>query len=134
MDLGLKGRVAVVTGASKGIGKAIARGLANEGVDLVLLARGPEAIEEAAKEIRRSTGVRVLALAVDVRQEEAVRNAADRAAREFGTVHIVVNNAGGPIKRHDRQITWPESDWLDDVDTKTIGMLRVTKAFCRSSA
>jgi 3-oxoacyl-[acyl-carrier protein] reductase len=129
VDLGLKGRVAVVTGASKGIGKAIARGLANEGVDLLLLARGHEAIEEAAKDIRRSTGVRVLPLAVDVRHEDAVKTAADRAAREFGTVHIVVNNAGGPIKRHDRQITWPESDWLDDVDTKTIGMLRVTKAF-----
>ena len=129
MDLGLKGRVAVVTGASKGIGKSIARGLAAEGVNLVLLARDPKAIELAGDEIRRATGVRVLARATDVRSGEAVTAAADAAATEFGTVHIIVNNAGGPIKRQDRQITWPESDWADDVNTKTLGMLRVTKAF-----
>src|SRR5690606_32083640 len=48
--------------------------------------------------------------------------------RELGTVHILVNNAGGPIKRPERQITWPSSDWQDDLDTKIVGMLRVTQA------
>ncbi|HEX5109259.1 MAG TPA: SDR family oxidoreductase [Vicinamibacterales bacterium] len=129
MNLGLKGRVAVVTGASKGIGKAIARGLADEGVHLVMVARGQESIEQAGDEIRRATGVRVLACAGDVRDEASVQSLADAAVREFGTVHILVNNAGGPIKRQERQILWPEADWLDDVNTKTIGMLRVTKAF-----
>jgi len=129
VNLGLKGRVAVVTGASKGIGKAIARGLADEGVHLVLVARGRESIEQTADEIRCATGVRVLACAGDVRDERSVQGVADGATREFGTIHIVVNNAGGPIKRQERQILWPEADWLDDVNTKTIGMLRVTKAF-----
>jgi len=129
VNLGLKGRVAVVTGASKGIGKAIARGLADEGVHLVLVARGAESIEQAAEEIRCATGVRVLACAGDVRDEQSVQSVADAATREFGTVHILVNNAGGPIKRQERQILWPEADWLDDVNTKTIGMLRMTKAF-----
>lgn len=128
MNLGLKGRVAVVTGASKGIGKAIARGLADEGVQLVLLARSGEAIEAAADDIRQATGVRVLGLAVDVREARAVTDACDTLAREFGTLHILVNNAGGPIKRQDIQITWPEADWLDDINTKTMGMLRMTKA------
>jgi 3-oxoacyl-[acyl-carrier protein] reductase len=129
VDLGLKGRVAVVTGASKGIGKAIARRLADEGVNLLMLARGSEAIEQAAGEVRRATGVRVLAVPTDVREESAVTAAAEAASREFGVVHVLVNNAGGPIKRQDRQITWPEADWADDVNTKTLGMLRMTKAF-----
>lgn len=128
MDLGLKGRVALVTGASKGIGKAIARGLADEGVHLVIVSRGQEAIRDAGDELRRATGVRVLALAADVRDEASVNAMAEAAAREFGTIHVLVNNAGGPIKRQERQILWPEADWIDDVNTKTIGMLRVTKA------
>jgi NAD(P)-dependent dehydrogenase (short-subunit alcohol dehydrogenase family) len=128
VDLGLKGRVAFVTGASKGIGKAIARGLADEGVHLVLCARGRDAIEQAAEDIRRATGVRVLGLVCDVRDERSVGDAVATASREFGTLHILVNNAGGPIKRQERQILWPEADWIDDVNTKTIGMLRVTKA------
>jgi len=129
MELGLQNRVAVVTGASKGIGKAIARGLAGEGVHVVLLSRGRDALDRAADEIRRATGVRVLTVPADVRDGDSVRAAADTAKQAFGTVHIVVNNAGGPIKRQERQITWPEADWVDDVNTKTIGMLRVTQAF-----
>jgi NAD(P)-dependent dehydrogenase (short-subunit alcohol dehydrogenase family) len=128
MDLGLKGRTALVTGASKGIGKAIARGLAAEGVNLALLARTAPALEAAAKEIAAATGVRVLALPTDIRNDTAVKGAVERAAAELGPVHILVNNAGGPIKRPERQITWPSADWLDDIDTKTLGMLRVTQA------
>jgi NAD(P)-dependent dehydrogenase (short-subunit alcohol dehydrogenase family) len=129
MDLGLKGRAAVVTGGSRGIGKAIARGLAAEGVHLTLLARGREALEAAAGEIRSDYGVRVLAVPTDIRQADSVQAAASAAAAEFGTIHIIVNNAGGPIKRPGRQITWSDADWLDDVNLKTIGMLRVTQAF-----
>jgi NAD(P)-dependent dehydrogenase (short-subunit alcohol dehydrogenase family) len=128
MDLGLKGRAALVTGASKGIGKAIARGLADEGVNLVLLARGAEDLERAAGELRTATGVRVVAVPTDMRDGAAVKAAAERAGQEFGTVHILVNNAGGPIKRQERQITWPDSDWADDINIKTLGMLRMTQA------
>lgn len=128
MNLGLKGRAALVTGASKGIGKAIARGLAEEGVNLALLARGVEHLERAAREIRDATGVHVLPVPTDIRDAAAVRTAAERAHAEFGTLHVLVNNAGGPIKRQERQITWPDTDWVDDVNTKTIGMLRITQA------
>jgi len=128
MELRLKGRTALVTGASKGIGKAIARGLADEGVNLVLLARTLDTLAAAAEEIEQATGVSVLAIPTDIRDDDAVRAAVAQAHAEFGTVHILVNNAGGPIKRPERQITWPSSDWQDDVDTKTIGMLRVTQA------
>jgi NAD(P)-dependent dehydrogenase (short-subunit alcohol dehydrogenase family) len=128
VDLRLKNRIALITGASKGIGKAIARALAAEGVHVVLLARTREPLERAAEEIRCATGVRVLPVTADVRNAEAVRAAVDAAVNEFGTIHILVNNAGSPIRRHDRQIMWPDSDWLDDVNTKTFGMLRVTQA------
>jgi 3-oxoacyl-[acyl-carrier protein] reductase len=128
MDLGLKGRVALVTGASKGIGKAIAVGLAQEGVKLALLARTTAVLEAAASEISGQTGVAVLALPTDVRDSVAVATAVSRARAQFGALHILVNNAGGPIKRLERQIHWPDSDWHDDVDTKTLGMLRVTQA------
>lgn len=128
MHLGLAGRVAFVTGASKGIGKAIAEALAAEGVHLALLARGREALETVAGEIRREHNVRVLALPADVRNAVEVNAAAEAAAREFESIHIVINNAGGPIKRQERQITWSDSDWMDDLNTKIVGMLRVTQA------
>ena len=128
MDLGLKGRVALVTGASKGIGKNIARRLADEGVHLMLLARGKETLAAAAAEICKATGVRVVAIPTDMRELTQVQAAADRARAEFGSVHILVNNAGGPIKRQERQITWPDADWADDINIKTLGMLRMTQA------
>jgi NAD(P)-dependent dehydrogenase (short-subunit alcohol dehydrogenase family) len=129
MDLRLKGRVAAVTGGSKGIGKAIAKGLAQEGVDLVLIARTKDTLERAADEIRKATGVTVLSVTADVRDIEQVKAAASAAAAEFKTVHIVVNNAGSGIRRMDRQINWPDSDWVDDLNLKLIGSLRVTQAF-----
>jgi NAD(P)-dependent dehydrogenase (short-subunit alcohol dehydrogenase family) len=128
MELGLKDRVAVVTGASKGIGKAIARGFAAEGVHVALLARGRAALEDAALHIRRDFGVEAMALPADVRNDAEVKAAIDAAVRELESLHILVNNAGGPIKRQERQIAWTDAEWLDDVNTKTVGMLRVTQA------
>ena len=129
MELGLKGRTALVTGASKGIGRAIARGLAGEGVDLVLLARGKDALEATAGELQSTYGVKTLAVAADITSSDSVKAAADAAKAAFGTVHIVVNNAGNPMRRMDRQILWPDTDWIGDLDGKLIGSLRVTQAF-----
>ncbi len=127
MDLGLEGRAAVITGASKGIGKAIARGLAEEGVRVALIARTGAVLEATAEEIRAATAVEVLALPTDIRDAGAVATAVKQAHAQLGVLHILVNSAGGPIKRRDRQIMWPDADWRDDVDTKTLGMLRVTQ-------
>ena len=129
MELGLKGRAAVITGGSKGIGKAIGRGLAAEGVNLVLIARHREHLEKAAAEIGGESGVQVLAVVADIANTESLKEAAVAAKDRFGTIHIVVNNAGSPMRRMDRQINWPDTDWADDVNLKMIGMLRATQAF-----
>lgn len=129
MELGLKGRTAVITGGSKGIGKAVAKGLAAEGVNVVLLARGQELLEQAADEIKRGSAAGVLALPTDITQMDSVKAAAAAAAEQFGTLHILVNNAGGPIRRMDRQITWSDDEWLGDLNLKTVGMLRAVQSF-----
>jgi NAD(P)-dependent dehydrogenase (short-subunit alcohol dehydrogenase family) len=129
MELGLKGRTAVITGGSKGIGRAIARGLAAEGVNLVLLARGKEQLDQTAEQITAQTGVKVLAMSADITKTDQVDASAAAAKDAFGTVHIVVNNAGSPMRRMDRQILWPDGDWLGDLDSKLVGALRVTRAF-----
>lgn len=129
MELGLGGRTAVVTGGSKGIGRAIARGLAAQGVGLVLLARGKELLEKTAQEIRSESGVKVLAVPADITKSDQIDACAQAAKEAFGVVHIVVNNAGGPMRRMDRQILWPDSDWIADLDNKILGALRVTRAF-----
>jgi len=96
----LHGRVAIVTGASRGIGKALALRLAREGAAVVVAAKSeqsterlPGSIHETAAEIHAAGG-RALAVATDVREEDAIRNMIERAASEFGRVDILVNNAG----------------------------------------
>ncbi|HEV3334137.1 MAG TPA: SDR family oxidoreductase [Bryobacteraceae bacterium] len=96
----LHGRVAIVTGASRGIGRALAIRLAREGADVTVAAKSeestarlPGSIHETANEIR-SLGRRALAIATDVRDEEAIRNMIERTIAEFGRLDILVNNAG----------------------------------------
>jgi len=128
MQLGLQGRTAVVTGGSKGIGKSIAEGLAAECVNVVLLARGKEALEQAAEVIRSKSKAGVLAIATDMKSTDAVKSAIESAVERFGTIHILVNNAGSAIRRTDRQITWTDAEWMDDINGKMIGMLRAVQS------
>src|SRR5262245_44610121 len=97
----LQGKVALVTGGNKGIGKAIARGLADEGARLVLTARGRDELQRAADEVREATGTDVLAVAADVTQENQVTDLFGHALERFGQLDILVNNAGafdgGPL-------------------------------------
>jgi len=129
MELGLKGRTAVITGGSKGIGKNIAKGLAAEGVNVVLIARNRDVLQAAAEEIRNSHDVGVLVIPTDIKSSSAVKEAAQAAASRFKTIHILVNNAGSAIRRFDRQITWPDTDWMDDIDGKMMGALRCVQSF-----
>lgn len=96
MDLGLKDRAALVTGASKGLGRAVAERLAREGADVVINSRSPGALEATASEIARDSGRSVVPFAGDVADEAFCARLVERAASEFGRLDILVANAGGP--------------------------------------
>lgn len=96
MDLGLNGRVALVGGSSRGLGRAIAEELAAEGAHLVLYARGEAELQRAAEAIRNASGVRVEAVAADVAKPDGAQRVADAALAAFDHVDILVTNTGGP--------------------------------------
>jgi 3-oxoacyl-[acyl-carrier protein] reductase len=96
MDLGLRGKAALVAAASKGIGRACARGLAAEGVRVAVCARSGEELAKTAEAIRAETGGEVLAVPADVRRLEEIQALVSRAVEAFGGVDILVTNAGGP--------------------------------------
>ncbi len=110
MDMGIKGRKAIVCAASKGLGKGCAMALAEEGVDLVINARTKAELEATAKEIRKKPGVKVTAVAVDV-TTDAGRNQVLAACPE---PDIIVNNAGGPPPGNFRD--WNRDDWIKALD------------------
>ncbi|MBI3804114.1 MAG: glucose 1-dehydrogenase [Nitrospirae bacterium] len=96
MELGLKGKVAVVTGGSKGIGRAIALTLAAEGAEVVLAARGKEALAQAKAEVEQ-IGSRALAVSVDLTRPREARKLIQKAAETYGRVDLLINNLGGPL-------------------------------------
>ena len=105
MDLGLKGCRALITGASQGIGKAIAFELAAEGVDVAMCARGETDLQVTAAALREQTGVKVFAQVADVTNPEAIRAFVDAAAAALGGLDILVNNAGSALPGTLRRLT-----------------------------
>jgi NAD(P)-dependent dehydrogenase (short-subunit alcohol dehydrogenase family) len=95
-EYSLKGKIAIVTGAGRGIGKAIALSLAEAGADITVAARTVEQIERTAAEIRK-LGRRALAVPTDVTKREQVENAVEQTVTQFGRIDILVNNAGVPV-------------------------------------
>ncbi|HBA40788.1 MAG TPA: 3-oxoacyl-ACP reductase, partial [Deltaproteobacteria bacterium] len=96
MDLGLKGKVALVAGASQGMGRAVALGFAREGAKVSICARGEAQLKEAAEMIRRETGGDVLALVADMTRLEDIQKLVAKTVERFGRLDVVVTNAGGP--------------------------------------
>lgn len=96
MDLGLKGKVAIVAASSKGMGKATAMALAAEGSRVTVLARDEAQLRRAAEEIRGRHGAEVLAVPADVTRADDIQRVVRETVERWGTVHVLVNNAGGP--------------------------------------
>src|SRR5215813_150358 len=114
MDLGLNGRVAIVAGASKGLGKAVAVSLAREGVNLAICARGKESLMEAARMIEEQCKVSVLPVVGDLRNSADVERVVESAIKKFGRVDILLNNAGGPPPKSFEEST--REDWQKAID------------------
>jgi len=96
MDLGIKGKIAAVSGASRGLGKAIALGLAKEGVNVAICARNKEILEATAEEIKKITNTEILPIVADVSIAKQAKEFIHQTINHFGTIHILVTNAGGP--------------------------------------
>jgi NAD(P)-dependent dehydrogenase (short-subunit alcohol dehydrogenase family) len=131
MDLGLQGKHAIVTGGSRGIGKAIARELAREGVDVAIVARNKADLEATARELASETNRRIVPLAADVTSKDQVNRMVAEAAEQLGGVHILVNSgsapggsasATGPIE------TVVDEDLISDFNIKYVGALRCCRA------
>jgi 3-oxoacyl-[acyl-carrier protein] reductase len=122
MDMGIKGKTALVCAASKGLGKGCAMALAQEGVNLVITARGADALQATANAIRKATGVTVTAVAGDITTPEG-RASALAAALQFD---ILVNNAGGPPPGDFRD--WDRDAWIKALDANMLTPIELIKA------
>ena len=122
MDLQLKGKCALVTGGSEGIGKAIAMTLAKEGVNVAICARRLKPLEKTAEEIRNAYGVTVVAITADLTKDEDAKNFVEKAAKQLGSLDLMINNAGsapgGVIE------TLTEKDWEQALQLKFMGYVR----------
>jgi NAD(P)-dependent dehydrogenase (short-subunit alcohol dehydrogenase family) len=130
MDLQLTNKTAVVTGGSKGIGKAIARALAEEGVDIAILARNPDTLTATAAEIGAATGRKVIAIPTDTGRTDSVDAAMARAAAELGRIDILVNCAaqpgGAPPRPGIEHL--PDENFLEQMNVKVLGYTRCARA------
>lgn len=125
MDLGIKNKVAVVTASSQGLGRAAAFSLAREGANLVICSRNEKAINETAKEITKETGVKIIPLAADVSKNVDIDRIIESAKKEFGTVHILVNNAGGPPTGKITSVS--DAEWEKGINLTLMSMIRLTR-------
>ncbi len=125
MELGLRDRTALVTGGSKGIGRAVARALADEGARVMICARDGQGLASAAAEIEAATARSVLTMAADLSDLSSVARVADAAVARLGRLDILVNNAGA-IKGGDFLAT-PDEEWLRGWSLKLLGYIRMAR-------
>ncbi|MBI5876286.1 MAG: SDR family oxidoreductase [Chloroflexi bacterium] len=126
MDLGLKNKVALVTAASRGLGKAVALELAREGALVAICSRNAEAIDSAAADIRKQTGAEVLALAGDVTDAGQIARVAEETAKRWGGIDALFANAGGPPPGPFMQFS--DEQWLSAVQLNLMSVVRLCRA------
>jgi 3-oxoacyl-[acyl-carrier protein] reductase len=122
MDLQLSGKVAIITGASRGIGRAIAETLAAEGMNLVLVARSQDLLDALAVALKTDC----LVLAADLREPDAAARVVDAAVERFGQIDLLVNNAGATVRGDFLALT--DEQWADGFALKLFGAMRMCRA------
>jgi NAD(P)-dependent dehydrogenase (short-subunit alcohol dehydrogenase family) len=129
MDLELSGKTAIVTGGSRGIGKAIARELAREGVDVAIVARSAEALEQTAAELAEATGRRIVPIVADTASDAAVTAMVEQAAAALGHLDILVNCAAQPGGQAPppRLADITDDAFYGDINVKVMGYLRCAR-------
>lgn len=126
MDTGLRGKVALVSGGSTGIGAAVARKFAEEGAKVALCGRDGARAETMAEEITRTTGTEVRGIAADCTKDEDVRRFVETAIASFGSVDILVNSLAGPKDGGFLELS--DQDWIDGLNLKLLGQIRCSRA------
>ena len=119
MELGLKGKTALVTGASEGIGKAIARKLAEEGVRVAICARTAAKLQETAEAMAHATGMEIVPIPADLRSLAGCEGFVEQAARRLGGIDILVNNAGASA--FGAFMDLPDDAFVDAINGKLLG-------------
>jgi gluconate 5-dehydrogenase len=127
----LTGRVAIVTGTSRGLGQTFARALARAGADLVLTSRHADTLSDFQSEIRQ-LGRHTISLTLDVRDYDSIQRTVSEAEKEFGHIDILVNNAGCNVRKPALEVTW--DDWNLILDTNLRGSFFVAQAVARGMA
>ncbi len=127
MDLGLKNKTVVVTGASRGLGYAVTHGFAEEGGNLVINSRNADALQKAAEKIRQDTKQKVFAFPGDVTDPDFAENLQRFVASQLGTIDILVTNSGGPKPGNFEHFT--DQDWLDAFNLNFLSHVRLIRAF-----
>jgi 3-oxoacyl-[acyl-carrier protein] reductase len=125
VDLGLRGKSAIVAAASRGLGKAVALALAAEGCQVVLFSRDPSAVARAAEEIAQATHSQAVGVAADATRLEDLERVVGTAVDRFGSVHVVYNNAGGP--RPGFFDTLSDADWQSAFELNLLSAVRLTR-------
>jgi 3-oxoacyl-[acyl-carrier protein] reductase len=125
MDFGLKNKIAIVTAASQGLGKASALSLAQEGATVVICSRRQKEITEAGEEIKKSTGSTVIPVVADVTKLDDIKRLVSETRTRFGKIHILVNNAGGPPTGTIASLT--DEDWYKGHELTLMSVIRLTR-------
>jgi 3-oxoacyl-[acyl-carrier protein] reductase len=125
MNFELNNKIAIVTAASQGLGKASAMALAQEGATVVICSRRQKEIAEAAREIHDATGAAIVPIVADVLKLEDIRRLVAETKRQFGTVHVLINNAGGPPTGTISSLT--DEDWHKGHELTLMSMVRLTR-------
>ena len=125
MEARLDGRTALITGGSRGLGRAMALEFARSGADVAIIARRADVVAATAAEIKKATKGKVFGYAGDIAKADDIKRVFAAAEKDLGRVDIIVNNAGTAIARPFETVS--DEDWQADLDLKLFGAIRMTR-------